>query len=393
MSRTNYTDDAPWLGENPMSSAVKVGDFVFLAGQTALNPDGSIGYPGDLTGQTKVAFERLISSLEQAGGTVDDLVDLLLFTSDPRALLPAMNVGAEFLPAGSEPAVTAVGSTGAVSPEALVTLRGIAVLGDEPKQCITPDPSWWTSMPASAACRKGDMVFVSGQVSVDSDGAIIAPGSHAGQAREALDEVSRLLREAGGSLDDLLDMLSFHRDARGMDEVADPMEATYPNATPATSPAWTAIGATALYSADMMGIYRAIADLSPGERTAKIADSVWWKDMKIAGVSKKEGGTFVGIAGQVSSDGDGEIMHSGDVAAQAEYCLQQLDDCLQLHGGSVADIVEVTAYHKDPRDWETVTEVAAGVFGDNRPAWTSVGCTGLYQEGYLHEIHALAVIE
>ena len=171
------------------------------------------------------------------------------------------------------------------------------------------------------------------------------------------------------------------------------MEATYPDAVPANSPAWTAIGATGLYSTDMMGIYRAIADLSPGGRTAKIADSVWWKDMKIAGVSKKEEGTFVGIAGQVSSDGDGEIMYWGDVAAQAEYCLQQLDDCLQLHGGSVADIVEVTAYHKDPRDWETVTEVAAGVFGDSRPAWTSVGCTGLYQEGYLHEIHALAVIE
>jgi enamine deaminase RidA (YjgF/YER057c/UK114 family) len=393
MSRTSYTDGAPWLGKTPFSAAVKVGDLVFLAGHNAINADGSIEHAGDVAAQARLAFERLLFNLDQAGGSVDDLVDLMAFTADPRQIEAVIEVGREFLPKGEEPAWTAAGSTGGVSPDALVTLRGIAVLGKVPKQCIIPDSSWWTGLPAAAACKKGDLVFVSGQVSVDSDGTIVEPGSHRGQANEAMAHVRRLLELAGGSLDDMLDMVSFHHDVRGMSDAAAAFEAAFEGVGPSEASALTTIGTPGLSSPGMMGSYRAIADLSAGPRVARVPDTVWWKSLPIAGVVKKESGTLVGIAGQVSSDGEGEILHAGDVRAQAAYCFQQLGDGLEMLGGSIADIVEVTAYHKDPRDWEVVSDVAAGVFGDERPAWTSVGTTGLYQEGYLHEIHALAVIE
>ena len=393
MTRTNYSDGAPWLGDNPMSAAVRVGDLVFLGGYTALGPDGSVEHPGDVGAQARLAFERLIASLEQAGGSVNDIVDLMSFTADSRQIPAVMEAGREFLPAGAEPAWTAAGSTGGVSPDAQVTLRAIAVLGDAEKQCITPDSSWWTDRPASAACRKGDMVFVSGQLSVDPDGTILEPGSHVGQARNALAEVKELLELAGGSLDDMVDMVSFHHDVRGMDGAAEAFIEAFDGVEPSGASALTTIGTTGLSSPGTMGAYRAIADLGGGSRVARVPDSVWWKKMPIAGVVKKESGTFVGISGQVSSDGDGEIVFGGDVRAQATYCLQQLADGLELLGGSIANIVEVTAYHKDPRDWEVVSEVAAGVFGEKRPTWTSIGTTGLYKEGYLHEIHALAVIE
>ena len=393
MTRTNYSDGAPWLGKTPMSAAVKVGDVVFLGGHNAIDADGSVEYPGDVVAQTRLAFERLMFNLDQAGGSVDDIVDLMSFTADPRQLSAVMEVGREFLPSGQEPAWTVAGSTGGVSPDALVTLRGIAVLGNGPKQCITPESSWWTGLPASAACKKGDLVFVSGQVSVDAAGAIVQPGSHRGQADDAMAHVKELLELAGGSLDDMLDMVSFHHAVRGMGDAAGAFETAFEGVSPSHAAALTTIGTPGLYSAGMMGSYRAIADLSAGSRVARVPETVWWKKMPIAGVAKKESGSLVGIAGQVSSDGDGEILHSGDVRAQASYCLQQLNDGLELLGGSIANIVEVTAFHKDPRDWELVTEVAADVFGDERPAWTSIGTTGLYQEGYLHEIHALAVIE
>jgi enamine deaminase RidA (YjgF/YER057c/UK114 family) len=115
--------------------------------------------------------------------------------------------------------------------------------------------------------------------------------------------------------------------------------------------------------------------------------------MPISGVTKKESGRLVGIAGQVSSDGDGKILYAGDARAQASYCLEQIGRGLELLGGSLGDLVEVTAFHKDIRDWEDVTAAAREALGEGDPAWTSVGTTGLYQEGYLHEIHALAVIQ
>ena len=38
-------------------------------------------------------------------------------------------------------------------------------------------------------------------------------------------------------------------------------------------------------------------------------------------------------------------------------------------------------------------EVARPLFSPRRrPAWTPVACTGLYLEGYLHEIYAIAML-
>lgn len=383
----------PWIDDLPMSAAVRVGDLVFLGGHAAIGADRSVEHAGDVAAQARHAFEALIASLEEAGGSVDDLVDLVSFNLDPRQIGELLEVGAEFLPSGAEPAWTAVGTTGASAPGAAVILRGIAVLGDSPKRCLTPEGSWWSSLPASAACRKGDLVFVSGQLAADGDGNVLERGSHRGQARRGIASVAELAELAGGSLEDLIDMVSFHQDPRGMTEVAEVWQEFFAGVEPSEAAPLTTIGVPGLVSRGLIGQYRAILDLSEGARIGRVPDTVWWREMAISGVSKKESGRLVGIAGQVSSDGDGEILHAGDARAQAEYCFAQIGAGLELLGGSLADIVEVTAFHKDPRDWEDVAEAADAALDGSRPAWTSVGTTGLYQEGYLHEIHALAVIE
>jgi len=394
VSRTrSATAGMPWIGDLPISAGVRVGNLVFLGGHAAITADGSVDHPGDVAAQARRAFESLIASLEECGGSVDDLVDLVSFNLDPRQIPQVLEVGAEFLPPGKEPAWTAVGTTGATVPGALVVIRGIAVLGDSPRECITPRASWWSSIPASAACTKGGLVFVAGQLAIDPDGRALQRGSHAGQAREAVGRVAELLELAGGSLDDLIDMVSFHHDVRGMLDVAEVWERElFAGVSPGEAPALTTIGVPGLHPRGPIGQYRAIADLATGARVGRAPESVWWREMPISAVTKKEAGALVGIAGQVSSDGDGEIVHRGDPGAQAEYCFSQIHAGLEMLGGTLADVVEVTAFHKDPRDWEDVADAARTAFGESRPAWTSVGTTGLYQEGYLHEIHALGVI-
>jgi enamine deaminase RidA (YjgF/YER057c/UK114 family) len=374
-------------------AATRAGDLVFLGAHSAAGPDGSALHPGDVEAQATLAFERLIGSLEQAGGSVDDLVDLVSFNLDPREIPTALDTGREHLPSRAEPAWTAVTMTGAPAPGVLFVLRGIAVLGDAPKQCITPEESWWSGMPASAVCRKGELAFVSGQLAVAPDGAVLERGSHAGQARQGLRQVASLAELAGGSLDDLVDMVSFHQDPRGMGEVAQEWEVAFAGVEPSAAAPLTTIGVPGLYQRGLIGQYRAILDLSPGARLGRVPESVWWKEMPISGVTKKESGKLVGIAGQVSSDGDGTILYAGDARAQAIYCFEQIGRGLELLGGSLEDLVEVTAFHKDIRDSEDVAAAAREALGEKDPAWTSVGTTGLYQEGYLHEIHALAVIQ
>jgi enamine deaminase RidA (YjgF/YER057c/UK114 family) len=59
------------------SAAVRAGDFIYVAGQIGLNPDGSM--PEDDDGQIVNAFDRLKIVLEAAGASLDDVVELVSY--------------------------------------------------------------------------------------------------------------------------------------------------------------------------------------------------------------------------------------------------------------------------------------------------------------------------
>jgi enamine deaminase RidA (YjgF/YER057c/UK114 family) len=59
------------------SAAVRAGDFIYVAGQIGLNPDGSM--PDDDDTQITNAFDRLKIVLEAAGASLDDIVELVSY--------------------------------------------------------------------------------------------------------------------------------------------------------------------------------------------------------------------------------------------------------------------------------------------------------------------------
>ena len=293
------------------------------------------------------------------------------------------------------PAWTALGMVGGHDPGLEIVVRVVAHVGAGEKQGVTPAGfGWMAGLPLSAACRKGDYLFTSGIVAADDGGNVVAPANHMAQARFCYDRLKDVMQAAGGSLDEIVDMICFNHDARGMDAAVD----TWCNETveglaigEATS--YTAIGMTGLHRMGQVGCYRAIADFSAGPRVAHNLPSVHWHDQRISGASRKAHGRLIGISGQVASDGQKNIIARGDVASQAHYCFGQIRGVLEKHGASLDDIVEIVSFHKDPRAWETVMAVGSELFQSGRgPAWTPIGCTGLYLEGYLHEIYAIAMV-
>ena len=98
----------------------------------------------------------------------------------------------------------------------------------------------------SAAIRSGDLLFVSGQVGSREDGSP-EPDFEA-QVQLAFDNLAAVLKAAGCSFDDVLDVTTFHTDPRAQWEAvtAARMEAIgdqpYPN--------WTAVGVTWLAGFD-----------------------------------------------------------------------------------------------------------------------------------------------
>ena len=83
-------------GETPALQAVgsyaqgyRAGNFVFLQGQTGLTLDGEIVAPGDPAGQTRQALENIRELMRLAGGTLADVVKIVVYVTE-REYRPAV---------------------------------------------------------------------------------------------------------------------------------------------------------------------------------------------------------------------------------------------------------------------------------------------------------------
>lgn len=110
------------------------------------------------------------------------------------------------------------------------------------------------------ANRVGDTIWVSGQVGVD--GRLVPADGMTSQARLAFQGLQRVLHEAGASLDDVVELTTFHLDLRGdMAEFAAVKDEFFPR----NYPAWTAVGVTQLALPALLVEIRAVAVAGSGK--------------------------------------------------------------------------------------------------------------------------------
>jgi len=68
--------------EHGYSAAIRSGDFLFVSGQVGSRPDGTP--EPHFERQVQLAFENLQATLSAVGCTVDDIVDVTTFHTDPE---------------------------------------------------------------------------------------------------------------------------------------------------------------------------------------------------------------------------------------------------------------------------------------------------------------------
>jgi enamine deaminase RidA (YjgF/YER057c/UK114 family) len=110
--------------------AVRAGDAIYLAGQTAHGPDGTLTAQS-FVDQFELALANLVTALRAAGAVPSDLVSLQAFVTDVpayRASLPALGQAWRRHFGRHYPAMGLFGVTELVDPAAKVELMGIAVL-------------------------------------------------------------------------------------------------------------------------------------------------------------------------------------------------------------------------------------------------------------------------
>ncbi|MCV3739030.1 RidA family protein [Rhizobium sp. TRM96647] len=90
------------------SAAIRSGDLLFVSGQVGSRQDGSP--EPDFERQVKLAYDNLSAVLAAAGGTLDDVVDVTTFHTDPANQLDTiMKVREEVLGGAPYPNWTAIG--------------------------------------------------------------------------------------------------------------------------------------------------------------------------------------------------------------------------------------------------------------------------------------------
>ena len=101
----------PSLGDLPFSSAVVLGDVIYLSGEIGRAPGTTAVVEGGAGPQTRQIFENYKATLEKLGSGLDDIVKCTVFLGD-MADYAAMNaVYAEAFP-GKKPARSTVGVNG-----------------------------------------------------------------------------------------------------------------------------------------------------------------------------------------------------------------------------------------------------------------------------------------
>jgi reactive intermediate/imine deaminase len=110
------------------------------------------------------------------------------------------------------------------------------------KQIADPGLAWNQSFGFSQAVRAGGLIFLAGQTPVDENAQLVGEGDIRAQTRQVFENMKTVLANAGSSLDDLVEVVSYNTDMADLMAVAE-VKAEY---LTKDFPAWTAIGVTAL---------------------------------------------------------------------------------------------------------------------------------------------------
>jgi enamine deaminase RidA (YjgF/YER057c/UK114 family) len=109
------------------AQAVKVGDTIHVAGQTAFMEDGSIDGPRDMATQMRRAYTNIAEVLGKLGATMDDVVEETLFVTDYMAAATvAKDVRKQFYGESFEVASNLIHIAGLGTPEMVIEIACVA---------------------------------------------------------------------------------------------------------------------------------------------------------------------------------------------------------------------------------------------------------------------------
>src|SRR5262245_7181754 len=319
-----------WLvSEDPVFAVgATVGDLTFVA-QDAAGP-GEL--PASAMAQAEHALQNLRRALASVGQSADDLVFLQVLLTDYAAASEIGKMLRAALRPERAPTTCFVGGSSR-GPDRLVRMDAVASSNRDRAAVVAEG----VPLPLGAPChavRVGDLVFV---------GAVDAPEDTAAPSTIILERLDAVLRAAGLGLKDSFRHWAFLRnmaaasvrDAYGRERTLklDPIFA------PEEYPANSRIGSPALGP----GVAQRSYALATRGRRQYVESKFARRTPRVFAQSVKVG-DWLFIAGQDAVDVAQQTLFVGDLRAQTEQCVRQLQFIMEAVGGTLDDIVKTTVY-------------------------------------------------
>jgi enamine deaminase RidA (YjgF/YER057c/UK114 family) len=110
------------------------------------------------------------------------------------------------------------------------------------KQIIDPGWGYEREFGYSQGVRAGNLVIFAGQMPVDAQCNLVGEGDPAAQIRQVFENIGAVLKAAGLTFDDLVEIVSYHTNMEDLHAAVE-IKSEYIRQD---FPAWTAVGVTAL---------------------------------------------------------------------------------------------------------------------------------------------------
>ena len=125
--RINISSGAPWESIAGYSRAVRVGQFIEVAGTTAVDARGNFIGEGDVVAQTQYVLEKIQHAIEQAGGAMSDVVRTRIYVTDREHMMEVVKVHGKFF-GEIMPASTGVEIGALIDDRLLVEIEASAII-------------------------------------------------------------------------------------------------------------------------------------------------------------------------------------------------------------------------------------------------------------------------
>jgi enamine deaminase RidA (YjgF/YER057c/UK114 family) len=247
---------------------------------------------------------------------------------------------------------------------------------------------------AAQAYRAGNLVYLQGQVGWTLDGELKGRGDPGAQAGQAMENIQALMELAGGSLADIVRVVTTVTERKDR-------ATAYPvikDHWPGLPPPGTGLIVDGLATEELKIEVDAWGFIDTPEARKRVVRS---HDLNAAGMLGSTGraaqcvraGNWVFLQGQVGWTLEGELVAVGDAAGQARQAMENIRALMELAGGSLSDVVRVVVYVTDRTVREAAYPVIRRLWGDVWPCGTGVVVKGLARPEMLLEIDAYGFID